>query len=164
MSKHPDDYIIEAGPMGAIGEAGSLMLRVGRNCPWNRCLFCPAYKDRSFSRRSVKELMGEIDTIKRISELIKTTSLKIDLSGYVSHEVLLQVIRENPDIYRSPSASGQNPNRDAMVSLNNVANWMFHGGKRVFLQDAMNSLESDSGDVIEKIEGTIFAIKSRGVP
>jgi hypothetical protein len=32
------------------------------------------------------------------------------------------------------------------------------------ITDAMNSLESDSTDAIEKVEETIFAIKSRGVP
>jgi len=161
-TRNPDDYIIEAGPMGAIGEAGSLMFRVSRNCPWNRCLFCPAYKDRPFSRRSVKELMGEINAIKRISELIKSTSFKIGLSGYVSHEVLLHVIRENPDIYMSQSPYGQTKNRDAMVSLNNVANWMFHGGKRVFLQDA-NALAMSPGgltDVLQYLKENFKSIET----
>jgi len=161
-ARNPDDYIIEAGPMGAIGEAGSLMFRVSRNCPWNRCLFCPAYKDRPFSRRSVKELMGEINALKRISDLIKTTSFKMALSGYVSHEVLLHVIRENPDIYMSQSTDGQTTNRDAMVSLNNVANWIFHGGKRVFLQDA-NAMAMPPGglnDVLQYLKDNFKSIET----
>jgi len=32
------------------------------------------------------------------------------------------------------------------------------------ITDAMKSLESDSTDALEKVEETIFAIKSRGVP
>ena len=42
-------------------EAGSLLIRVTRNCPWNRCLFCPAYKGTDFSRRSVAEIKADID-------------------------------------------------------------------------------------------------------
>ena len=161
-TRNQNDYIIEAGPMGAIGEAGSLMFRVSRNCPWNRCLFCPAYKDRPFSRRSVKELMGEINAIKRIRELIRSTSFKMGLSGYVSHEVLLNVIRDNPDVYMSKSPNGQTANREAMVSLNNVANWMFHGGKRVFLQDANAMAMSPGGltDVLQYLKENFKSIET----
>ena len=95
--------------------------------------------------------MGEIDAIKRISELIRSTSFKLDLSGYVSHEVLLHVIRDNPDIYMSQSPNGQSKKRDAMVSLNNVANWMFHGCKRVFLQDA-NAMAMTPGGLTEVLQ------------
>ena len=39
----------EQGPIRPPSEAGSLLLRVTRNCPWNRCQFCPVYKgDRVF--------------------------------------------------------------------------------------------------------------------
>jgi hypothetical protein len=137
-TRSPDDFIIEAGPMGAIGEAESLMLRVSRNCPWNRCLFCPAYKDRKFSKRTVAEMIKEIDAIRRIAELIEKASSEIGFRGIVSREALLHVIRNNPDIFE---------NRDAIRSLNNVANWLFHGGKRVFLQDA-NALAMNPGDLV----------------
>jgi radical SAM superfamily enzyme YgiQ (UPF0313 family) len=137
-TRSQDDFIIEAGPMGAIGEAESLMLRVSRNCPWNRCLFCPAYKDRKFSKRTVTELIKEIDAIRRIEELIDKASSEIGVPGKVSREALLHVIKGNPDIFE---------NRDAMRSLNNVANWLFHGGKRVFLQDA-NALAMNPGDMV----------------
>jgi uncharacterized Fe-S cluster-containing MiaB family protein len=137
-TRSPDDFIIEAGPMGAIGEAESLILRVSRNCPWNRCLFCPAYKDRRFSKRTVTDIIKDIDAISRIEELIKKASFEIGISGKVSREVLLHVIRDNPDIF---------VNRDAIRSLNNVANWLFHGGRRVFLQDA-NALAMNPGDMV----------------
>jgi hypothetical protein len=137
-SRSPEDFIIEAGPMGAIGESGSLMLRVSRNCPWNRCLFCPAYKDRRFSKRTVTDIIKEIDAIRRLDDLIEKASSEIGAPGNVSREALLHVIRGNPDIFE---------NRDAIRSLNIVANWLFHGGKRVFLQDA-NALAMNPGDMV----------------
>ena len=39
----------EQGPIRPPSEAGSLLLRVTRNCPWNRCKFCPVYKGAEFS-------------------------------------------------------------------------------------------------------------------
>ncbi|MDR2487719.1 MAG: hypothetical protein LBD12_07115, partial [Clostridiales Family XIII bacterium] len=41
----------ETGPIRPPSEAESLMLRVTRNCPWNRCRFCSLYKGASFSIR-----------------------------------------------------------------------------------------------------------------
>ena len=42
----------EQGVIRPPSEASSLLLRVTRNCPWNQCLFCPAYKGTTFSKRS----------------------------------------------------------------------------------------------------------------
>ncbi|MBL7177080.1 MAG: radical SAM protein [Desulfobacteraceae bacterium] len=137
-TRSPDDFIIEAGPMGAIGEAESLILRVSRNCPWNRCLFCPAYKNRRFSKRTVTDIIKDIDAIRRIEELIEKSSFEIGFPGKVSRELLVHVIRGNPDVF---------VNKDAIRSLNNVANWLFHGGRRVFLQDA-NALAMNPGDML----------------
>jgi radical SAM superfamily enzyme len=57
--------MFEQGVIRPPSEAGSLLLRVTRNCPWNRCLFCPAYKGTSFSKRSVSEIKNDIDEMKR---------------------------------------------------------------------------------------------------
>lgn len=54
---------IEQGPIRPPNEAGSLLLRVARNCPWNRCLFCPVYKGEKFSRRSLEEIKEDIDKL-----------------------------------------------------------------------------------------------------
>lgn len=150
MNKSPEDYTIESGPMGPIGESESLILRVNRNCPWNRCLFCPVYKGRKFSRRSVAEIKSDIDAIRRIRDLIESSACEIGLPGVISHEVLFQVIRSNQDIYGEGLAGAYEKNREALRSLNNVANWLMHGGKRVFLQDS-NALAMSPGELVEAL-------------
>lgn len=53
--------MFEQGVIRPPSEASSLLLRVTRNCPWNRCHICPAYKGKKFSRRSVEEVKKDID-------------------------------------------------------------------------------------------------------
>ena len=57
--------MFEQGVIRPPSEANSLLVRVTRNCPWNRCLFCPAYKGTVFSRRSVAEIKEDIDEMAR---------------------------------------------------------------------------------------------------
>jgi radical SAM superfamily enzyme len=57
--------MFEQGVIRPPSEADSLLVRVTRNCPWNRCLFCPAYKGTTFSRRSVAEIKEDIDEMVR---------------------------------------------------------------------------------------------------
>ncbi len=56
--------MFEQGVIRPPSEAASLLLRVTRNCPWNRCHICPAYKGKKFSRRSVEEVKKDIDMMK----------------------------------------------------------------------------------------------------
>ena len=51
---------IEQGNLRPPSEARSLLIRVVRNCPWNKCKFCPAYKGEVFSIRSPAELIADI--------------------------------------------------------------------------------------------------------
>ena len=51
----------EQGVIRPPSEASSLLIRVTRNCPWNQCLFCPAYKGVKFSKRTVEEVKKDID-------------------------------------------------------------------------------------------------------
>jgi radical SAM superfamily enzyme YgiQ (UPF0313 family) len=53
----------EQGVIRPPSEANSLLLRVTRNCPWNQCIFCPAYKGVKFSKRSVVEVKRDIDSM-----------------------------------------------------------------------------------------------------
>ena len=55
--------MFEQGVIRPPSEAFSLLVRVTRNCPWNRCHICPAYKGKKFSRRSVEEVKKDIDSM-----------------------------------------------------------------------------------------------------
>ncbi len=51
----------EIGPIRPPSEADSLLIRVSRNCPWNKCEFCPIYKRHLFEKRPVEAILEDID-------------------------------------------------------------------------------------------------------
>ncbi len=51
----------ELGPIRPPSEAASLLIRVTRNCPWNKCQFCPTYKGTRFERRPLEDVLADID-------------------------------------------------------------------------------------------------------
>jgi len=123
----------ELGPIRPPSEAYSLLIRVTRNCSWNRCKFCPIYKGEKFQLRSVEAIKQDIRTARIIQDKIKELAWK---SGYGSslEEVAAMVCNNPPnDAYR------------------NVALWLYTGGKNAFLQDA-NTLIMKTGELVEVIK------------
>jgi radical SAM superfamily enzyme len=57
------DAAFEQGPIRPPSEAHSLLVRVSRNCPWNRCAFCPVYKGESFSLRPLEDVLRDLDAM-----------------------------------------------------------------------------------------------------
>ena len=47
-------------PFRPPSEAESLLLRVTRGCPWNRCIFCSMYKAMKFEIRALEEIKSDI--------------------------------------------------------------------------------------------------------
>lgn len=113
----------EQGPIRPPSEAGSLLIRVTRNCPWNKCAFCNTYKRKKFSRRSLEEIKADIDAAKAISDRIKETSMELGDRGLLTRRVFSQMVQD-------PTLS---------QSYHSVLYWLASGGNTVFLQDA-NSL------------------------
>jgi biotin synthase-like enzyme len=120
----------ELGPIRPPSEAFSLLIRVTRNCPWNRCKFCPIYKGTKFQLRSVAEVKRDIDMAKAIQDKIKE---------------LAQTHGGN--LRESAAGVYHNPPND---SYRNVALWMYAGGRHAFLQDA-NTLIMKTADLVEII-------------
>ena len=145
-TNNPSDYIFESGPMGAIGEYGSLMLRVNRNCPWNRCLFCPVYKNEKFSTRSVDELKHDIDAVSRTFVLIMHAAGGCGITT----ETLYEIIGRNPQIYGAINVQPSPQQRMARICLSRTANWISYGARRVFLQDA-DALAMKVPDLVEML-------------
>ena len=50
----------EFPPYRPPSEAYSMLIRVTRNCPWNRCAFCIMYKGQKFSRRPLEDVKNDI--------------------------------------------------------------------------------------------------------
>ena len=70
-------YYFEIGPIRPPSEAQSLLIRVTRNCPWNKCEFCTTYKAETFSFRSLEEIKRDIDSVKEIYDEIRKISLTL---------------------------------------------------------------------------------------
>ena len=122
----------EQGPIRPPSEAASLLVRLTRNCPWNRCTFCPVYKGARFSIRSVDEIKDDIRAMGAAADQVKDISRRLGRGGEVDWEVLRAL---HQDVGLGGPHLG-------------IATWMFHGGRNVFLQDA-NSLVMKTPDLIE---------------
>jgi radical SAM superfamily enzyme len=92
-----NSLMYEQGVIRPPSEAASLLVRVTRNCPWNKCLFCPAYKGVTFSRRSLAEVKADIDAMAKEygedSRMIKTAFLQDADSLVLKTEQILEILR-----------------------------------------------------------------------
>ena len=73
------DY--EIGPIRPPSEESSLLVRLARNCPWNRCEFCSVYKGKKFSSRPVPDILKDIDTIKNMVGSVPLPLYELQLPG-----------------------------------------------------------------------------------
>ena len=113
----------EQGPIRPPSEAYSLLLRVTRNCPWNRCEFCHTYKKEKFSLRTVEEVKNDIKTIQETVSEIQSLSWRYGLGGE-SAAPLVNLILQDSKHYSD--------------GFRQIALWLYNGGKNVFLQDGDN--------------------------
>jgi len=104
----------ELGPIRPPSEANSMLLRITRNCPWNKCVFCPVYKKAKFSFRSIEEIKSDIDSMHYIINRIHEKESELGKTAYFQ-DIKLDV----PEDFI----------RKAMY-------WKTYGMKNLFLQDA----------------------------
>jgi hypothetical protein len=121
----------ELGPIRPPSEAQSLMLRITRNCPWNKCKFCGLYKREMFSIRPVDHVKKDIDAMRQIIDDIEQLMAQPD-SG--SQRALFELQASRP-------ASDQ-------LAFQMALNWFKSGMKSIFLQDA-NTLIIKPDDLVE---------------
>jgi radical SAM superfamily enzyme YgiQ (UPF0313 family) len=145
ISEKPEDYTIELGPMGPIGEGQALLLRINRNCPWNQCLFCPVYKGKRFSVREVYEVKRDIDAVRRVCDLLEAELNPAEGKG---KEAIETFIKSHPEIYGEYPVNVTEKHWLALQSLSHIVRWMTYGAERVFLQDA-NALLMKPKDLTE---------------
>lgn len=130
--KREEEYSgFEQGPIRPPSEAYSLLIRVTRNCPWNRCTFCPVYKGSRFSIRPVTHVKKDIDTVHRYVEKIKGLA---DHSGTITRDQIQSASHEvRPGEIQAFQAALQ---------------WLAGGMSSIFIQDA-NSLLIKPPDLVE---------------
>ena len=112
-------HAFELGPIRPPSEASSLLIRATRNCPWNRCQFCPLYKGSRFELRAMEDILKDIEAVKAISEGIKEMAWKM---GYGDR------VREVATML------GNQPGYEPYAC--HVAMWLKTGCKTAFLQDS----------------------------
>ncbi len=75
-------------------EANSLLLRVTRGCPWNRCTFCSMYKGLKFEIRAIEEVLEDIAMAKELySDKVKTVFIGDSNSLVVNTDALVRILK-----------------------------------------------------------------------
>jgi radical SAM superfamily enzyme YgiQ (UPF0313 family) len=122
QKKSPEYNGFEQGPIRPPSEAGSLLIRITRNCPWNRCTFCPVYKGADFSLRPLEHVLEDINAVHRYVHKIRKSAA---VSGRISPSDINILLEEEE--------------RGDRTALNAAMQWAVNGMQSIFLQDA-NSL------------------------
>ena len=100
-------------------EAGSLLIRITRNCPWNKCKFCGLYRGETFSIRPVEHVMRDIDQVRLYADRIEDLMEQPAGAGY----------RQIAELQHDLSPAEQ-------MAFHSALNWVRNGMRSVFLQDA----------------------------
>jgi radical SAM superfamily enzyme YgiQ (UPF0313 family) len=80
-------------PFRPPSEAESLLLRVTRGCPWNRCAFCSMYKTIRFEIRGPEEVQSDIELASDLyGEKIRTVFIGDSNSLVVKTEILVKIL------------------------------------------------------------------------
>ena len=80
-------------PFRPPSEANSLLLRVTRGCPWNRCTFCSMYKGMKFEIREIEEILGDIELARDLyGDRIRTVFIGDSNSLVAKTEMLVKIL------------------------------------------------------------------------
>lgn len=136
MIKHKtrDNYQgFELGPIRPPSEANSLLLRITRNCPWNKCTFCSLYKGERFEIRKVDHVRRDIDRVRYFVDEIENN---LNAPGGDTRTLAsLQVGLSHSD----------------QMAFHAALTFMRGGMKSIFLQDA-NTLIIRPDDLVEILQ------------
>jgi len=138
----------------------SLTFRLTRNCYWKKCKFCPSYKmSASFSRRSLDEVIGDIERAKALDDLMRERGIGIPSYGEddykrlpaLADEILRSWKEAGRQIQANEAAEAMPGDTDPSLTwfsswfkdrpsllddLSHLLTWRLAGGKTCFLGDA----------------------------
>lgn len=144
MKTRDEEYRgFELGPIRPPSESESLLLRITRNCPWNRCRFCGLYAGEKFTVRRPDHVKRDIDRIAELTDSIR--------DALASHENSYAAMR-------SVSTGLSEPDRMALFM---AYKWLESGQQSVFLQDAdsMMMRPADLADVLTYLRVRFPSVK-----
>jgi len=121
--KNKMDKGFEIGSIRPPSEASSLLLRITRNCSWNRCKFCNLYRGEKFSTRSLEDIKADIDQV----ALLRNNILEWTNNGEISDPRLISKILSEKICFE--------PN-EIIQRYYHVYHWLNQESDSVFLQDA----------------------------
>lgn len=80
-------------PFRPPSEANSLLLRVTRGCPWNKCAFCSMYKNEKFEIRPTEEVLEDIAMARELyTDRVRTVFIGDSNSLVVKTEELIKIL------------------------------------------------------------------------
>jgi len=80
-------------PFRPPSEASSLLLRITRGCPWNRCTFCSMYKGTKFEIRGLEEILGDIELGRDLyGDRVRTIFIGDSNSLVAKTEMLVEIL------------------------------------------------------------------------
>ena len=161
----------------------SLTFRLMRNCYWNRCGFCPAYKFASrFSKRGMDEVKEDIRRAKLIDELLYEQGISSTPNSYAGYGPVTELVHRiktakketsheaegdreeppedlHPDLVWFLSWFKEKP--DLTDSLNHVLTWRMAGGKTCFLGDADSLIVKPDfmAEILDEIQDKFSSIQ-----
>lgn len=135
-----EKYDFETGVYRPPSEGGSnsLLVRLTRNCPWNRCTFCGMYKSETFQVRSVDEIKQDIDAMAALRDDLAALSRQSGDGGAINYQGAVALIGKYPAL-----------NHHQGFAM--LYHWLLSGAKTVFLQDA-NSLIMKTDQLVAVLE------------
>ena len=130
MKTEEEYHGFEVGPIRPPSESRSLLLRITRNCPWNKCKFCGIYKGEKFSIRPVSHVVKDIDLIKEYVDEIQ------------------RITKQSEGADRELKEFNDRLSENEWIAFHSALNWIRGGMTSIFLQDA-NSLIIKPDDLVE---------------
>lgn len=121
----------EVGPIRPPSENASLLLRVTRNCPWNKCKFCGLYKGQSFSVRKKEDVIEDLKTICQFIDLFEITRHKSEAEASMMRSELMDRLSDK-----------------GRYAYQMALSWYRAGMESVFLQDA-NTMVVRPDDMVD---------------